>query len=156
MQKQGGSLGEVCSWAMASEYFSFDHQHLFWYWCQLAKESLYLGYARFALISEPGTSQVVVLIWLWILETALGKRIVLKMKTLSQCFFFQFCDVATLVWLWKKDIFSRFYLKKYFAIYSPPQKKRCPVQVWLLHYHKIIPVFLLIALCECLPCCRKL
>jgi hypothetical protein len=38
------------------------------------KKLLCLGYVRFALFSSPGASQVVMLLWLWILETALGKR----------------------------------------------------------------------------------
>jgi len=72
-------------------------------WVQGSQKSLCLGYVKFALISEPGTSQVVVLLlWLSILEAALGKRIVIQMKSLFQCFFFQFCDVGTLVMIHKE------------------------------------------------------
>jgi len=43
MQKQGGSLGMMASWAMASDYFPFGHQNLFWYGCQVAKEVALFG-----------------------------------------------------------------------------------------------------------------
>jgi hypothetical protein len=110
MWKQGGWLREVSSWAMASEYFPFDHQNLFWYGCQLPwpKKSLCMEYVRFALISGLGASQVVVLLWLWILETGLGKRIVIKMKTLFQCFFSNFVMLPH--WWWSTRRFSQIWL----------------------------------------------
>ncbi len=41
--KEGGSLGELHFWALPLEYFTFDHQNIFWYGLQLAHEVTLIG-----------------------------------------------------------------------------------------------------------------